>query len=57
MDKPLENVNHKKSNMSFSIGKDFGSNSVRASVVNRTDGFEIGSCVVNYLSGEHEILH
>jgi len=57
VDKPLESVNHKKSNMSFSIGKDFGSNSVRASVVNRTDGFEIGSCVVNYLSGEHEILH
>ncbi|HEY5895608.1 MAG TPA: ribulokinase [Chthoniobacterales bacterium] len=42
--------------MSFSIGIDFGSNSVRAIVVNCSNGFEIGNGVVNYPSGEHGIL-
>ena len=37
--------------MSYTIGVDYGSNSVRAIVVDVSDGNEIGSCVVNYPSG------
>ena len=37
--------------MSFTIGIDYGTNSVRAIVVDCSDGREIGSAVVNYPTG------
>jgi L-ribulokinase len=40
----------------FTIGIDYGTNSVRALVVRCTDGKEFGSCVVNYPSGHQGIL-
>ena len=40
----------------FTIGIDFGTNSVRALVVRVEDGAEFGSCVVDYPSGEQGIL-
>ena len=40
----------------FSIGLDYGTNSVRAVVVDVDDGAEIASCVYDYPSGEHGIL-
>lgn len=40
----------------FTIGVDFGTNSVRALVVRASDGQEYGSCVVNYPSGEQGVL-
>ena len=42
--------------MYFSIGIDYGSNSVRALVVRCADGAEFGSCVVGYPSGKEGIL-
>jgi L-ribulokinase len=42
--------------MSFTLGIDYGSNSVRALVVRCADGAELGTCVVNYPSGEQGIL-
>ena len=42
--------------MAFTLGIDFGSNSVRAIVVDCSNGREVGSCVVDYPSGEHGIL-
>lgn len=41
---------------SFAIGIDFGTNSVRALVVDVSDATEIASCVSNYRSGEAGIL-
>lgn len=41
---------------SFSLGIDYGSNSVRALVVRCADGREVGSCVVGYPSGKQGIL-
>ena len=38
--------------MSFTIGIDYGTNSVRAIVVDCSDGREVGSSVVNYPSGQ-----
>ena len=38
------------------IGIDYGTNSVRAVVVNTRDGHELGSGVVDYPSGKHGIL-
>jgi L-ribulokinase len=42
--------------MSFTLGIDYGSNSVRALVVDCKDGRELGTCVVNYPSGKEGIL-
>ncbi len=40
----------------FTIGVDFGTNSVRALVVRASDGGEYGSCVVDYPSGAQGVL-
>jgi L-ribulokinase len=40
----------------FSIGVDYGTNSVRALVVDTADGREVASCVYSYPSGEAGIL-
>jgi L-ribulokinase len=40
----------------FTLGLDYGSNSVRALVVQASDGAEFGSAVVNYPSGDQGIL-
>ena len=40
----------------LTIGIDFGTNSVRALVVDTRDGRELGSAVVDYPSGKHGIL-
>ena len=42
--------------MPFTIGIDYGSNSVRAVVADVKNGHELGSCVVDYPSGKHGIL-
>ncbi len=42
--------------MSFTLGIDYGTNSVRALIVRCKDGAELGSCVVNYHSGHQGIL-
>ena len=42
--------------MPYTIGIDYGSNQVRALVVDVADGREVGSGVVNYPSGQHGIL-
>jgi L-ribulokinase len=40
----------------FTLGLDYGTNSVRALVVRCADGAELGSCVVNYPSGQQGVL-
>src|SRR5471032_171281 len=40
----------------FTLGIDYGTNSVRCLVVRCADGAEVGSCVVNYPSGREGIL-
>ncbi len=40
----------------FTLGLDYGTNSVRALIVRCSDGAEFGSCVVNYPSGAQGIL-
>jgi L-ribulokinase len=40
----------------YAIGVDYGTNSVRALVVDTSDGTEVASHVFNYPSGEHGIL-
>jgi L-ribulokinase len=42
--------------MAFTLGIDYGTNSVRAIVVDCSNGREIASCVVDYPTGEHGIL-
>jgi len=42
--------------MAYTLGIDYGTNSVRAHVVRCSDGKEIGSSVFNYPSGEQGIL-
>lgn len=42
--------------MRFTIGIDYGTNSVRALIVRCSDGAEVGSSVVNYPSGRQGIL-
>jgi L-ribulokinase len=42
--------------MSFTLGIDFGTNSVRAVVVDCSNGREIGSCVIDYPSGKRGVL-
>src|SRR5882762_6130145 len=40
----------------YTLGIDYGTNSVRALVVRCADGAELGTCVVNYPSGREGIL-
>jgi L-ribulokinase len=40
----------------FTLGVDFGTNSVRALIVRCSDGAEFGSCVVDYPSGAQGVL-
>ena len=42
--------------MRFTLGIDYGTNSVRALVVRCSDGAEFGTCVVDYRSGKQGIL-
>ena len=42
--------------MAFTLGIDFGTNSVRALVVRCADGAELGTCVIDYPSGRQGIL-
>jgi L-ribulokinase len=42
--------------MAFTLGIDFGTNSVRAIVVDCSNGREIASCVIEYPSGKHGVL-
>jgi L-ribulokinase len=42
--------------MAFTLGIDFGTNSVRAIVVDCSNGREIGSCVIDYPSGKRGVL-
>jgi len=42
--------------MAYTIGIDYGTNSVRALVVRASDGAEVGTCVVAYPSGRQGIL-
>ncbi len=42
--------------MKSSLGIDFGTNSVRALIVDCSDGRELGSCVVDYPSGRQGVL-
>jgi L-ribulokinase len=42
--------------MAFTLGIDYGTNSVRALVVRAADGAEVGTCVVPYPSGRQGIL-
>jgi L-ribulokinase len=41
---------------SFTLGLDYGTNSVRCLIVRCADGAEVGSCVVNYPSGRQGVL-
>jgi L-ribulokinase len=45
-----------KSARKYAIGVDYGTNSVRALVVDTSDGTELASHVYNYPSGEHGVL-
>src|ERR1700740_1691898 len=40
----------------FTLGLDYGPNSVRALIVRCADGAEFGTCVVNYPSGHQGVL-
>lgn len=42
--------------MAFSIGVDYGTNSVRCLVVDTADGSELGSCVYEYETGQSGIM-
>ncbi|HRE08955.1 MAG TPA: ribulokinase, partial [Opitutaceae bacterium] len=42
--------------MSYTLGIDYGTNSVRALVVRCADGAELGTCVVDYPSGHQGVL-
>ena len=42
--------------MSYTLGIDYGTNSVRALVVDCADGREVGTCVVPYPSGKEGVL-
>jgi L-ribulokinase len=48
-------VNHLP-NMAFTLGIDYGSNSVRALFLDVSDGRELATCVVDYPSGKQGIL-
>jgi L-ribulokinase len=42
--------------VAYTLGVDFGTNSVRALIVDCTDGRELGSCSVDYPSGKQGVL-
>ena len=42
--------------MRFSLGIDYGTNSVRALIVRNSDGHELGACIAPYASGKEGIL-
>src|SRR3954466_12056529 len=42
--------------MAYTLGVDYGTNSVRALVVDCKNGKELGTCVVNYPSGHQGVL-
>ena len=42
--------------MSYSLGIDYGTNSVRALIVDCANGKELGTCVVDYPSGHQGVL-
>ena len=42
--------------MAFTLGIDFGTNSARALIVDARDGAELGSCAVDYPSGNQGVL-
>jgi ribulose kinase len=42
--------------MSFTLGIDYGTNSVRALFVDVSDGRELAACVIDYPSGKQGIL-
>ncbi|MGA2796494.1 MAG: ribulokinase [Thermoguttaceae bacterium] len=46
----------KRGKRNYAIGVDYGTNSVRALLVDTADGGEVASCVYNYPSGEAGIL-
>ncbi len=46
----------KSTGKQFAIGVDYGTNSVRALVVDVADGTEVGTCVSHYRSGDQGIL-
>lgn len=46
----------KRGKRKYAIGVDYGTNSVRALLVNTADGGEVASCVYGYPSGEAGIL-
>lgn len=53
----VNNVNQGMAVMAkYTLGIDYGTNSVRALVVNTTNGKEVGAAVVNYPSGKDGIL-
>jgi ribulose kinase len=41
--------------MAFTLGIDYGTNSVRALLVDISNGRELATCVVDYPSGKHGI--
>jgi L-ribulokinase len=45
-----------RSTSTFTLGVDYGTNSVRALIVRTSDGREFGSAVVNYPSGDQGVL-
>ncbi|HUG11667.1 MAG TPA: ribulokinase [Opitutaceae bacterium] len=45
-----------RSSSTFTLGIDYGTNSVRALIVRTSDGREFGSAVVNYPSGDQGVL-
>jgi L-ribulokinase len=47
----------KRTDPAFAIGVDYGTNSVRALVVDLADGREVATAVFDYPSGQHGVLH
>jgi hypothetical protein len=42
--------------MAFPIGVDYGTDPVRATVIDRSDGYKSGSCPIDGPSGKHGVL-
>lgn len=42
--------------MPYTIGLDYGTNSVRCLIVNTSDGYELGTCVFEYPTGQEGII-
>jgi L-ribulokinase len=52
----MESPEDKVDQMAFTIGIDYGTNTVRAIVVDCSDGREIASCIVDYPTGKHGVI-